>query len=115
MIFQTIHFIEPFICEKAEFFVFIYIYVHRYNLLCYHSLNPCLTYSDAESFCKSFNGEAHDHYVKVGRVGGGGDPYKQHVLLKTITIFLKFKFLKKLRYSVIFSYDSLSLRTYIDA
>ena len=32
----------------------------------------------------------------------------QHVLLKKFTVFLKFKFLKKLRYSVIFSYHNLS-------
>ena len=30
------------------------------------------------------------------------NPYQQHVLLKKFTIFLKFKFLKKLRYGVIF-------------
>ena len=29
MIFQTMHFVEAFICEKAECFAFTHIYVHR--------------------------------------------------------------------------------------
>ena len=28
-IFQTMHFVEPVICEKAEFLAFTHIYVHR--------------------------------------------------------------------------------------
>ena len=72
MIFQTIHFIELSICEKA-FLVFIYIYVHRYNLLCLHSLDPCLIYNGVEIFYKSLNREAHDHYVKIGRINHGNE------------------------------------------
>ena len=40
---------------------------------------------------------------------------RQHVLLKKFTIFLKFKFLKKLRYSVIFVLSQPELRMHIDA
>ena len=29
MIFQTMHFVEPFICEKAELLAFTHIYVHK--------------------------------------------------------------------------------------
>ena len=29
MIFQTLHFVEPFICEKADFLAFTHIYVDR--------------------------------------------------------------------------------------
>ena len=68
MIFHKIHFIELSICEKAEFLVFIHIYVHRYNLLCLHSLDPCLIYCSVKIFYKSLNREAHDHYVKIGRI-----------------------------------------------
>ena len=31
MIFQTMHFVEPFICKKAEFLAFTHIYMHGYE------------------------------------------------------------------------------------
>lgn len=53
MIFQTMHFVELLICEKAAFMAFTHIYMHRQILLCLHSVNPCLIYSRAEIFERS--------------------------------------------------------------
>ena len=51
-------------------------------------------------------------YFVMENIFGG---IRQHVLLKKFTIFLKFKFLKKLRYSVIFVLSQPELRMHIDA
>ena len=47
MIFQAMHFGEPFFCEKAEFRESAQI------LICLHSVNPCLIYKRKLRFLKN--------------------------------------------------------------
>ena len=64
MIFQAMHFGEPFVCEKVEFCESAQI------LRCLHSVNPCLVYRRKLRFLKN-----HRNRNSRLRGVGGGNPY----------------------------------------
>ena len=64
MVFQVMHFGEPFACEKAEFCESAQI------LICLHSVSPCHIYQVKLSFfSKIIESRAQDLYVKLGNTG----------------------------------------------
>ena len=64
ILFQAMHFGEPFICEKAEFFESAHIPI------CLHSVNPCLIYRRKLRFLKNHrNGSSRSLYkIEEGEV-----------------------------------------------
>ena len=67
MILQTMHFGEPFICEKAEFFESAQI------LMCLPSVNPCLIYREELRFLKNHR---HGSPRSLCKIVGGGNLYR---------------------------------------
>ena len=66
MIFQAIHFGEPFPCEKTEFCESAQI------LMCLHSVNPCLIYRRGLRFLKNHRSKSSRSLCKVHGERGGG-------------------------------------------
>ena len=64
MMFQAMHFGEPFVCEKAEFSEIAHI------LICLHSMTPCLIYRRKLRFLKNHrNGSSRSLYkIEEGEV-----------------------------------------------
>ena len=64
ILFQAMHFGEPFVCEKAEFFESAHI------LICLHSVNPCLFCGRKLRFLKNHrNGSSRSLYkIEEGEV-----------------------------------------------
>ena len=79
MIVQTMHFGEPFVCEKAEFCESAQILIYL------HSVNSCLIYRRKLRFWKIIEMEAQDVYVKLM---GGGNPYSGGLWRRGGALFL---------------------------
>ena len=59
ILFQAMHFGEPFVCEKAEFCESAHI------LICLHSVKPCLIYRRKLRFLKSYRNESSRSIYKI--------------------------------------------------